>query len=241
MQECHRAVTPQAQPFLAHPALYQALLGGRGAQEHPCRLCAPSPWGAGHSCPHFSTRGAAGFLSSLPAEFCDSMECAEVSSGSRRVLPSLLGPCQAQADPAQLSQNRARDSQHLLDALIQTQLPWLSSASQIPAGLSSQRWDSPQLCPLCVLRQAVEGPWAVPVTVTSQAEIHPCGLGQAPFIHRRFGDGGCQPAKPPAAADTDPADSVQSHHLKCHRQGFGSAVSSPRVPRRAGSWSLCRR
>lgn len=36
--------------------------------------------------------------------------------------------------------------------------------------------------------------------------------------------------------DTDPADSVQSHHLKCHHQDFGSAVSSSLCPQEC--WKL---
>lgn len=42
-------------------------------------------------------------------------------------------------------------------------------------------------------RQAVESPCAVPVMVTKQAEIHPCGLEQTLIIHRKFGDGECKP------------------------------------------------
>lgn len=43
-------------------------------------------------------------------------------------------------------------------------------------------------------------------------------------------------ANPPTAVDTDPADSVQSHHLQCHHQGFGSVVSFSLCPQEC--WNL---
>lgn len=125
-------------------------LGGKGAQNIPAGC-----WGTAF--PHFCAWGVgtAGVLSSLPAQFCDSVTLLKSPLPADR-----WG--QAQADPAQLSQNRARDSQHpravgCTHALIQTRG---GSASHIPAVLSSQRlWLPPALPPLC----AGDRLWRAPV------------------------------------------------------------------------------
>lgn len=66
---------------------------------------------------------------------------------------------------------------------------------------------------------------AVPVMVTNQAD-HPCGLEQHLLFTESLGAVGASVQ----TVDTDPADSVQSHRLKCHHQGFGSARSSSLCP-----------
>lgn len=132
-QGCDASVTAFSCTPCPVPAEHS--LGGKGAQGHPSMaLMLLSPrcfctWGA----------GTAGFLSSLPPQFCDSMDFAEdMCSQARHRFSS--------AFPRQSKGLSASPCVGPTEALTQTQLPWGGSASRIPAVPNIQKlWLPPAL------------------------------------------------------------------------------------------------
>lgn len=163
-------MTPQVQPFPAHPALYQHSTPwvARGTQEHPSRaLLLRSPRALEDSFPSLSGLGGwnCRIFKLLPTQLCNSMEFAEALLCQQTCSQASWGRARHRQHPAQLSKHRARDSRHShavgsTDTLIQTRLPSGSSASQIPAVPGSQRlWLPPVLASLC----AGDRLWRAPV------------------------------------------------------------------------------